>query len=451
MKIIIIGCGKVGQQLAFQLSEEDNDVVVVDIKSKPVEQLCSYYDIMGVVGNGASREILKEAGVEEADLVIAATNSDELNLLCCLVAKKSGNCQTIARVRSPEYSKEISLIKEELGLAMIINPEKAAAMEMARVLRFPSAIKIETFAKGRVEILNFRVPESCVLSGMSLSEIMTKFKCDILVCAVERGGELTIPRGNFVIQEGDIVSITSSPENSLEFFKKIKIKTNQVRDVLIVGGGGISYYLASSLLKSGIRVKIIEKDFERCSILDEALPGAVLIHGDASEKELLLEEGLETTDAIAVLTNIDEENIMLSLYAKSRTSAKRIVKINRITFDEIVNALDLDTVIYPKNITTDYIIRFVRAMKNTIGSNVQSLCHIIEGKAEALEFIIKKDSAVVDVPLEKLKLHKNTLIAAISRNGQTIIPRGQDTIKYGDTVIVVTTEAGLGDITDILG
>ena len=450
MKIILIGCGKIGQQIAIQLSAEENELVIIDIKREKVESICNRCDVMGVVGNGASRNVLEDAGVTEADLVIAVTNSDELNLLCCLIAKKAGNCQTIARVRNPEYSHEISLIKEELGLAMIINPEMSAAREMARILRFPSAIKIETFAKGRVEILNFRVPQDSIIANMPISDVISKFKSDILVCAVERNGYLTIPRGNFIIEEGDIVSITASPENAIDFFKKIRIKTNQVRDAMLIGGGDISYYLASTLIKSGIRVKIIETDPKRCAILDEKLPAAVIIQGDACDSDLLLEEGLEGAGAFVALTNFDEENIMLSLYTKSCSSAKRITKINRITFDEVINTLDLDTVIQPKNITADYIVRFVRAMRNSIGSNVQSLCHIIEGKAEALEFRINAASKVTSIPLENLKLRKNTLIAAISRKGKTIIPRGQDTIEIGDTVIVVTTQNGLGDIADII-
>lgn len=450
MKIIIIGCGKIGQQLTIQLSREDNEVVIVDTKRTQVEKLCSHCDVLGVVGNGASLNTLREAGVEDADVVIAVTNSDELNLLCCLLAKKAGNCQTIARVRSPEYNEEISLIKEELGLAMVINPERAAAHEMSMVLHFPSAIKIETFAKGRIEILKFRVPQGSVIANMSISQIISSLKCNILVCAIERGSQITIPLGDFVIEEGDIVSITTTPQTAVDFFKKIKIKTNQVKDAMIIGGGAISYYLAQSLIKSGISVKIIETNLERCNFLDERLPSATIIHGDAGDSELLMEEGLEATDAFVALTNLDEENIMLSLHTKSCSNAKRITKINRISFNDVIDSLDLDTVIQPKNITTDYIVQFVRAMKNSIGSNVQSMCHIIEGKAEALEFIIKSNSAITGKPLQDLKLSKNTLIAAISRNGKMIIPRGQDTIEVGDSVIVVTTKSCINDITDIL-
>ncbi len=451
MKIIIIGAGKIGQQLAINLCNEDNEVVVIDKKREKVEALCNHCDALGVVGNGANIDTLKEADVENTDIVIAVTNSDELNLLCCLLAKKTGDCQTIARVRSPEYNDEITLIQEELGLAMVINPEKTAASEIERILRFPSAIQIETFAKGKIEILKFRVGKDNVLINMPISKLIPTFKCDILVCAVERNGELTIPRGDFVIEEGDVVSITTSPETAVEFFKKIKIKTNQVKDAMIIGGGSISYYLAKSLIKLGIRVKIIETDMDRCTLLDENLPSAVIIQGDASEPELLMEEGIETTGAFVALTNMDEENIMLSLHVKTCSNAKRVTKINRITFDSVISSLDLDSVVQPKNVTADRILRFVRAMKNSIGSNVQSLCHIIEGKAEALEFIIRTESGATNIPLEKLKLRKNTLVAAIRRKGKMIIPRGQDTMQVGDTVIVVTTQKGLDDIADILG
>lgn len=450
MKIIIVGCGKVGRNLAEQLSRENNDVTVLDMDPQVVEEVASQFDVMGVVGNGASHLVQQEAGVEEADILIAVTNSDELNLLCCLIAKKAGNCQTIARVRNPEYSKEIDFIKEELGLAMVINPELAAANEIARVLRFPSAIQIDTFAKGRIELLKFKVLENSVLTDMPVMDISIKLHCDVLVCAVERGSEVFIPRGDFVLKEKDVVSIVAAPKKASEFFKKIGIDTHQVRSAIIAGGGEITLYLAKLLLQMNTDVKIIETRRDKCDKLCEILPEALIINGDATDKDVLLESGLEYTGAFVALTNFDEENIMLSLYAKQKFNKKCITKINRISFDEVVNTLDLDTIINPKNITAEYIIQFVRAMKNSIGSKVETVYRIIEDKAEALEFNIKEGSSIINRPLEQLRLKHNILIASIIRGGKIITPRGKDMMMVGDSVVVVTTDTGLDNIEDIL-
>lgn len=451
MNIIIVGCGKVGQKLAEMLcSEKEHDITVIDIRPKAVQSLTNEHDIMGVAGNGASLDVLNEAGITDADILIAVTGSDELNLLTCLVAKKAGNCRTIARVRKPEYAKELDFFKEDLGLAMIINPELAAASEIARVLRFPSAIRIDTFAKGRVEILKFRVPEGSILDNRKIAEIPTKLNCDILICGVERGEEAFIPGGDFILHSGDLISIVSSIENSVHFFKKIGIHTNRAKDTIIVGGGATAYYLAKMLIRTGIRVKIIEQDTERCDMLCQLLPKAEITNGDGTDSKLLIEEGLEDTSSFVSLTNIDEENIMLSLFAKSRSRAKIITKINRIAFDEVIDNLNLDTIICPKNITAEYIVRFVRSKKNSMGSNIETIHFILDNKAEALEFRIREDSPVAGISLEALSLKDNTLIACINRSGKIIIPRGKDIIEPNDTVIVVTTKTGFKDIGDIL-
>lgn len=450
MKIIIAGCGKVGEELTEQLSKEGNEITIIDTRAKIVNELANKYDTMGIVGNGASHLTQAEAGIEKADLFIAVTGSDELNLLCCLLAKKAGDCQTIARIRNPEYSREATYIKEELGLAMVINPEHAAAMEIARVLRFPSAIKIDTFAKGRIELLKFRIQEESVLNNMTIMDISLKLHCDILVCAVEREEEVFIPRGSFVLKEKDVVNIIATPQNASGFFKKIGVVTNQVKDAMIVGGGGIAFYLAENLLQMGIRVKIIDKSIERCERLCELLPKAEVICGDASDQSMLMEEGMERTASFVAVTNMDEENILLSMLAKKRTDAKVITKINNVAFNEVIGGLDLDTIVCPKNVTAEYIVRFVRAMKNSIGSNVETLYRIIEDKAEALEFVIRKQSDVVDKPLEQLKIKKNIVVACIYRNRKVIIPRGYDSLQVGDSVIIVTTNTGLNDIDDII-
>ncbi|MBO5061003.1 MAG: Trk system potassium transporter TrkA [Clostridia bacterium] len=451
MKIIIVGCGKVGQKLAEKLSQEnEHDITVVDLRRKVIENLINQYDIMGVAGSCCELDTLIDAGVEDADILIAVTGSDELNLLTCLMAKKAGGCQTIARVRKPEYRKTLHLFKEDLGLAMIINPELTAATEIARILRFPSAIQIDTFAKGRVEIMKFRLPENSALDNLSIAQMSQKIDSDILVCGVVRGDEAFIPGGDFVLKSGDYVSIVASIKSGADFSKKIGIKTNRVKDTIIVGGGEIAYYLAKQLLATGINVKIIEKDPARSDELCQLLPKATIINADGTENRVLLEEGIEYAESFVALTNIDEENILLSLFAKSKTKGKLITKINRIAYDEVIPNLNLDTTIYPKNITADYIVKFVRAKNNSIGSNIETMHIILDGKAEALEFRIRENSPIAGVPIEKLNLKDNLLIACINRNGKIIIPKGKDIILAGDTVIVVTARAGFTDIKDIL-
>lgn len=450
MKIIIVGLGKVGQTLAAELSKEGNDITVIDNREEIVQEFASQYDLMGVVGNGASYLTQKDAEIEATDILIAVTDSDELNLLCCLIAKKAGNCHTIARVRNPEYGAEISFIKEELGLAMVINPELAAASEIARSLQFPSAIDVDSFAKSRVDLLKFRVPQDSVLNNLRLSALSSKVKGNVLICAVERGDEVIIPDGDFVIQPRDLVTIVAGSADANTFFKQVGITSNQIKNMMIIGGSDTAYYLAKKLIAAGIKVKIIEKDMKRCEALCELLPKATVVYGDGTDKELLLEEGLDHYESLAALTNIDEENILLSLYGKKIGNLKAVTKINRITFDEVIRDMDLDTVVHPKHITSEHIIRYVRSMQNSIGSNVETLHKIIDGKAEALEFVIRKQSRATAQPLADLKIKKGILVASITRKGKLIIPRGSDQMQNGDTVIVITHHNGLNDIDDIL-
>lgn len=450
MDIIIVGCGKVGQTLAVQLNNDGNNITVIDLSAAKVNEVISRHDIMGVVGNGATHLIQQEAGIEKADLLIAVTGSDELNLLCCLIAKKEGNCQTIARVRNPQYSSEANFLKDELGLAMIINPEYASAAEIARILRFPSAIKIDTFAKGRVELIKFRLPEGSPIVNMAVKEVIARLKCDVLICTIERDGEAYIANGDFVFREKDVISVVASPRKANDFFNKIKYKMRSVRDVMIVGGGEITHYLADILLRSDIAVKVIEKDMKTCEEMCTTLPDVTVINGDAVDQEILLEEGLENADGFVALTNLDEENILLSLFAKNKSKCKLITKINRIDFDDVVNQLDLDTIIYPKHLTAESIVRYVRAMKNTIGSNVETLYSVIKDKVEAAEFIVRERSPIVGIPLSELKFKKNVLVAAILRDKKVIIPRGHDVFMPGDAVVIVSEIMALHDITDVL-
>ncbi|MBQ5316031.1 MAG: Trk system potassium transporter TrkA [Oscillospiraceae bacterium] len=450
MKIIIVGCGKVGETLANTLDAEGDDITVIDTDPEKVTKLSDQTDIMGIVGNGAVHAVQAEAGINEADLFIAVTGSDELNMLCCLIAKKGGRCRTIARIRNPEYVADSSFLQSELGLAMTINPEYIAASEIAKVLRFPSAMKVDTFAKGRVELLKFKLPEGCKLTDMTVKDVVAVLRCDVLICIIERGSEAFIPNGDSEFAEGDVISIVASPKNATEFFKKINYRLNPVKDVMIAGGGETGYYLGDILTKVGIDVKIIEKDRDRCDELCTSLPGIDVIHADATSREILNEYGIADTDGFVSLTNMDEENILLSLFAADSGKGKVVTKINRLEFDDVVKRLDLDTIIYPKNLTSDVIIRYVRAMKNTMGSNVETLYNVIKDKIEAAEFRITEGSPITDKPISQLVFKKNTLIAAILRGKKVMIPRGSDVIKAGDNVVIVSDIKALTDIKDIL-
>ena len=451
MKIVIVGLGKVGQTLARELSGEDNEITVIDRRESRVQDFSNQFDIMGIVGNGINYSTQIEAGVAQADLLIAVTGSDELNMLCCLIARKAGSCHTIARVRNPEYRDDITYIQEELGLAMVINPELAAAEEIARVLKYPSAIEVDSFAKSKVELLKFRVPVGSALANQRIADISAKLSRNILICVIERENEVLIPNGNTILREKDLVSIVGPANDANAFFRQAGLVSNQVKTLLITGGGTISFYLARALSATGINVKIIEKDEERCLALNEKLPDVSIVCGDGTDKDVLEEEDLAHVEAFAAITNIDEENVLLSLYAKKVGCGKVITRINRIAFDEVIRELDLDTVIYPKDITAERIIRYVRTMRNSLNSNnVETLHRMNNNKVEALEFIIRESSAVTDVPLSDLKMRTGFIIACISRNGKTVIPRGQDMIRKGDNVIVVTRHKGLDDILDIL-
>ncbi len=451
MNIIIAGCGKVGGALAEQLSRESHDVTVIDERPDVVEHVANAADVRGIIGNGASYNIQKEAGIEKADLLIAVTNADEVNLLCCLIAKKAGGCQTIARVRNPVYHQEIRHIKEELGLSLVINPEWAAAMEMARLLRFPKAIDIDTFARGRIELLRFRLEEDSPLCGRKIMHISELSQCEVLICVAERENQVLIPDGELVLHANDTISIVASPVNASRFFRKIGIETNQVKNTMIIGGGKMSYYLARRLLEMGIKVKLVEKDKDSCERLCDLLPKAVVINGDGTDQELLAEEGLEEAEGFVALTNMDEENVMLSLYAKEMSRAKKITKVSSNTYDSIISTLDIGSVIHPKLITAENILQYVRAMQNSIGSNVETLYQLVGGRAEALEFIIREESEVTNIPLQALDLKRNLLVCAIHRRGRVIIPKGQDRLEKGDSVIIITTDCSrLKDISDIL-
>lgn len=450
LNIIIVGCGKVGTTLVEELSQEGHAITIVDKNYKNVQAIANMYDVMGICGNGASYSVLKEAGIEGTDLIIAVTTSDELNLLCCTVAKRVGNCAAIARVRNPEYNKEVGYLRDKLGLAMIINPEYEAAIEAARILYMPSALEVNTFAHGQAELIKFKIPEGNILDGMTIKDIGRHIDTKILICTVERNGEVYIPDGNFTLVAGDIASFVSSRKKVKEFLVAIGFKTNKVKDTMIIGGGKSTYYLAKRLIRNNISVKIIESDHSRCEELSKLLPKATIINGDGTDEDLLKEEGIEYVESFVPLTGIDEENILLTLYARQVSNAKVITKINRINFRDVINSLDLGSVVYPKYITAEAIIAYVRAKNASKNSNIETLYHMFNHRVEAIEFRVDAESGVTDIPFKDLHLKKNLLVSFINRNGDIIIPRGNDCIRLGDTVMIVTTHTGFYDIQDIL-
>lgn len=450
LKIIIIGCGKVGRTLVEQLSQEGHDITIIDKNRERISQLANLYDVMGLVGNGASYNIQKEAGIGNADLIIAVTGSDELNLLCCTIATQVGNCAAIARVRTPDYSQEADYLREKLGLALIINPEYEAARDMARILYLPSSLEVTGFAHGQAELIKYAIPENSPMDGIAIKDLGHKLKANILIGAIERDNDVFIPSGDFILKKGDKLSFVGAHKQAKEFFSHLGLNSHSVKNTMIIGGGKAAYYLAKELLSHGIRVKIIENDFNRCEELSILLPEAIIINGDATDQTLLREEGIETTQSFVPLTGIDEENIMLTLYAKQVSNAKVITKINRITFTNVINSLDLGSVIYPKYITSEAIIAYVRAKKASMHSNIETLYHMYDSRVEAIEFFVSEKSAVTDVPLKDLTLKDNLLLCFINRNGRIIIPSGNDSIQKNDTVMIITKHTGFNQIQDIL-
>ncbi|MBR5952000.1 MAG: Trk system potassium transporter TrkA [Pseudobutyrivibrio sp.] len=451
LKIIIVGCGKVGRTLVDRLSKEGHDIVVIDENQDRIDNLTNLYDIMGIQGNGASYSTQVEAGINDADLIIAVTNSDELNLLCCTIAKQMGDCASIARVRNPDYSKEISYLQEKLGLVMIINPELEAAREISSILSLPSTLEVSSFAHGQAEMVEFKIEEGNVLDGLAIKDLHRTVSSKVLITAVKRGSEVIIPTGDFVLQTNDIVCAVGARRFARTFLNEIGFKTRQVKNCLIVGGGKASYYLAKLLLQARIDVSIIERSKERCEELSIALPKATIINGDGGDESLLREEGIEYIESFVPLTGIDEENIILTLYANQVSNAKVVTKVNRINFDNVLSQLNLGSVVYPRHITAESIIAYVRAKSASgDGNDILTLYHLFEQKVEAIEFNINEKSAAVGVPFSVLKFKDNVLIAFINRNGTIIIPSGSDTIEVGDTVMVVTTHTGFGNIKDTL-
>lgn len=450
MKIVIIGDGKVGYKLAKQLSSEKYDIILIDNNEEKLRKSIERMDVFCVAGEGGSVEVQQRADVPHADLVIACTSTDECNMLSCLIARRLGARHTIARVRNPIYYKQIDFLKKDLHLSMVVNPELIVAGDITRLLLFPDASKVETFVKGRVELVEF--PIHCgKLEGLSLSELYARFQVQVLVCAVESGETVLIPDGDYILKAGDKLHIAASHQNMEQFFKKIALRKEKIKNAMICGGGRVAYYLASQLCNLGMNVKIIERNREHCEELCELLPKATIINGDATEHDLLIEEGIEKTDAFIALTGMDEENIIMSLFASKQSVSKVIVKINEDRRAMMIDELGLDSIVSAKTATADAILGYVRARRNSqCSANVETMYQLLDGRVEALEFIIKSENAYTGVPLKDLNLKVNNIIACIARGRKIIIPNGDDSIQVGDSVVIITMTKQIRDLDDIL-
>ncbi|MBQ2759719.1 MAG: Trk system potassium transporter TrkA [Clostridia bacterium] len=451
MKIIIVGCGKIGTALIESLVSEEHDIVVIDSDRKVLEEINNIYDVMCVCGNGADSDALEEANSDKADLFIAVTNSDELNMLSCFFAKKMGAEHTVARIRKTDYNdKSLNFMKQTLDLSMPINPEYRAAKELYNILKMPSAVKIESFSSGSFEMVEIKLKPDSMLDGMTLVEMRGKFKAKFLICAVQRDGKVFIPSGNFVLHSGDKIGLTASQPEILKLLRELKLMQKQAKDVIILGGSRTAFYLAKRLIAAGNNVKIIEQNIERCEEISELLPGVSVIHADGTQQEVLEEEGIATTDAFVALTGIDEENILISYYAQKKGVPKVIAKVNRDELVSIADNMGLDCVISPKKIIADVLTQYARALQNSLGSKVETLYKLMDSNVEALEFTVSTDFIGVQTPLKEMSLKPHILIAGIIRGRKTIIPAGDDMIFPGDKVIIIAEQKGLNDLSDII-
>ena len=451
MNIIIVGCGKIGISALESLLSEGHDITVIEKNESVLREVTDIYDVMGVCGNGTDCETLEDAGIENAELFIAVMGSDELNMLSCFLAKKMGAKHTIARIRAPEYNDQsLGFMKQQLGISMTINPDLFAAQELFNILQLPSAIKIETFSRRNFMMIEMKLKNDSVLDGITLREMREKYRSKVLICALRRGDEVYIPDGSFVLKSGDTIGIMASPYEIEKMLKSIGTLKKQAKNVMILGGSRTAYYLAKMLCETGCSPKIIELKADRCRELCEELPKATVINGDGAEQELLREEGIDMLDAFVALTGMDEENILISIYAAKQKVPKVISKINRKELALLADELGLDCYISPQNTVSDIVTRYARALQNSLGSNVETLYKIMDGKAEALEFNVSPDTRLINIPLKNLNLKKNIIIAGIIRGRKTIIPDGEDCIMQGDKVVVFAARHRLQDLADIL-
>lgn len=451
MKIVIMGLGTIGKTVLKTLTAMGHTVTIIDESKEKIESLIEKYDVYGIVGNAASMEIQREAKMREADIAIALTNKDEVNILACLVAKKAGAKNTVARVRNPEYSKQIADMQEELGISMIVNPERDTADEIFNLINLPSIVQADNFAGGRVLLVEIVADRSCALVGETLSSLSKKLETKVLFCAVERNDEVMIPSGNFLILEGDRIHFTADAGSLRSFLSEINLVTSPLKKIMIVGGGEIGQYLASELSKKKRTIKLIEENRSRAEELAELLPKVTVIHGNGTRHDLLLEEGIESMDAFVALTETDEENLVVSMFANKMKVKKTITQIRSDDLNGILEELGVENNVSPRAIVADRITSYVRAIANKRGSNVLTLYRLVGDRVEALEFAAKKQERFYDKPLKELKIKENCLIASIIRGDEVIIPDGNSEIKQGDTVIVVTTHKNFDDLSDVIG
>ena len=452
MKIIIAGCGKIGTSVLSSLAQEGHDVTAVDKNPNVISELTNVYDVMGVCGNAVDCETLIEAGAGDCGMFVAMTDSDELNMLSCFLAKRMGAQNTIARIRNPEYNDtSLSFMRQHLELSMAINPDLRAAQEIYNILKFPSALRIETFSRRNLEMIEFRLSEDSELVGKSLVDIRKKYDAQFLICCVQRDEDVYIPSGFFTLQAGDKIGLTASQSEMEKLLKMLNAFKKQAKNIIILGGSKSAYYLAKMFESGGNSAKIIEQDEARCVELTSALPNATVIRGNGAEQELLMEEGLSSCDAFVALTGMDEENILLSIFASMQKVPKSVVKINRDELYLLARKMGIESAISPKEITSNILVQYARALENSSGSAaVETLYKIFDGKAEALEFNVKSESKLTGVPLREIKLKPNLLIGGIMRGRRTIIPSGADMIMPNDRVIVISSGNRINDILDIL-
>lgn len=443
MKIVIVGDGKVGFSLTEQLTKEDHDIVVIDSNASVLEKALSKFDVMVVNGNGTALETQRRADVQNSDLLIAATSSDEVNLMCCMVAKKLGCKSNIARVRNRDYFSLVQFLNDELSLSMVINPEFAAAREMFRLIQFPSFLKLDSFAKGRVELVELKIKKGSKLIDVRLSDLYSTLKMQLLICAVQRNEETIIPNGKFVLKEDDIITVTAPSTELVRLVKKLEIVRQKIHNVIIIGAGRITENLTSQLLESNVKVKIIDPDKKNCLALAEKFPEAIIINNDGTKQEVLLEEGIDSTDAIIALTDIDEENFIISLFAERLGVPKTITKIDRSEYNTLFGEIGAGSIVCPKTLISHEIIRYVRAMRNSGDSSVLTLHRLVGDSVDALEFNVCGTTKNLNVKLSKLKLKQDILLACITRMGKIIIPQGDDVLTEGDTVIIIAPSESL--------
>ncbi|MDD6059248.1 MAG: Trk system potassium transporter TrkA [Ruminococcus sp.] len=450
MDIIIVGCGKVGSALAEELCEEHN-ITVIDRNEDLISSVINDFDVMGIVGNCICTDILEEANIAKTSIFIAVTDSDEVNILSCMIARNMGAHHCIARVRNPEFDRQLVFMRDRLGVSMMVNPDYNAANEIAKVIRYPEAINIDSFAKGRVELAEIRINSGSILENVVLSQLSKRLRLDVLICAVQRGDELIIPNGNFMLRADDKIHVTASHSSMVKFLRSISAayREKRVKSAVLIGGGRIAYHLSQQLIEMGVKVKIIEIDEDRCIALSENLNKVSISHADGTDHDILAEERVFDADAVVTLTGIDEENILLSLIAKKNGVEKVVTKVNRMSLIELSDTLNLDSLISPKTIMVEQILQYVRAKQNSLGNSVTTLYRLVNDRLEAIEFVVRDKADYVDVPLKELKLRSGILIASIVRGNDLIIPRGDDCLKQGDSVVVITTNTGFHDLSNI--